>query len=385
VPAPPDGAGAGIKSSQKNTGDIAVRANPIVLLAALAVCAACTAHAATPAPAPPFVLPLDAAARATPYAAVSPLIAAAQAGRRLVAAGWRGHIVYSDDQGKSWTQASVPVSVDLVALSFPTPAQGWAVGHGGVILHSGDGGRSWTRQADGRSLGAATVRYYEALAKDGDPRMAKALEDARANSRNGPELPWLGVHFLNAREGYVVGAFNSIMKTEDGGKSWTPWMERVDNPKGYHLNAIVAVGQALYIAAEQGTVFRLEQGGARFEALDTGYAGSFFGVAGNDEVLLAYGLGGVAYRSADHGGNWQKVETGVRGGINAGVVLPDQRMVLATQDGKLLLASADGERFSRLPLTGGMLFAGVTAAAPGTVLAVGMRGSMVVATGPVAR
>lgn len=365
-----------------------MRAKPIiVILAALLSCAACLAYAAAPAAAgpPAFALPLDVAARATPFAPVSPLIAAAQAGHRLVAVGWRGHIIYSDDQGKSWTQASVPVSVDLVALSFPTATQGWAVGHGGVILHSSDAGRSWVRQADGRSLGAATMRYYEELAKNGDAALAKTLEDARANNQNGPELPWLGVYFLDEREGYVVGAFNSIMHTTDGGKSWTPWMERIDNPKGFHLNAIVAVGPDLYIAAEQGTVFRLEQGATHFSALNTGYAGSFFGVAGNSEVLLAYGLGGVAYRSGDNGRSWQKVETGVRAGINAGAVLPDQRMVLATQDGKLLLASVDGERFSALPLSGGMLFAGVVAAAPGTVLAVGMRGSIVVATGPSGR
>jgi photosystem II stability/assembly factor-like uncharacterized protein len=363
-----------------------VRANPItVILASLAVCIGCSAHAAGPGPAPAVKLPLDVAARSSPFAPVSPLIAATRAGNRLVAAGWRGHIVYSDDGGKSWLQATVPVSVDLVALSFPTPAQGWAVGHGGAILHTTDGGRNWVRQADGRALGTATVQYYEALARHGDPAMAKALEDARANTRNGAELPWLGVHFLDEREGYVVGAFNSIMKTTDGGKSWTPLMELVDNPNGYHLNAIAAVGGNVYIAAEQGTVFRLAQGGTRFEALATGYRGSFFGVTGNGDVLLAYGMGGVAYRSADQGRNWEKVETGLRGGINAAAVLPDGRIVLATQDGKLLVGGAGFERFTNLPLTGGALFAGVTAAAPGTVLAVGIRGSKVVATAPVAR
>ena len=33
---------------------------------------------------------------------------------------------------------SVPVSSDLVAVAFPTPQQGWAVGHDGVILASAD-------------------------------------------------------------------------------------------------------------------------------------------------------------------------------------------------------------------------------------------------------
>ncbi|MES2258417.1 MAG: YCF48-related protein [Pseudomonadota bacterium] len=350
-----------------------------VTIALLAACSIGAAHAAAPAAsAAAFSLPLDVAARATPFAATSPLIAATRAGNRLVAVGWRGHIVYSDDQGRNWIQASVPVSVDLVAVSFPSANQGWAVGHAGVILHSVDAGKSWTRQADGRTLGQAMLRHYEERAKGGDALMLKILEDVKANTQNGPELPWLGVHFVSEREGFVVGAFNTIMKTDDGGKSWTPWLERIDNPKGFHLNSIAAVGTDLFIAAEQGTVFRLEQGGARFMALDSGYRGSFFGVTGSDDVLLAYGLGGVAFRSANRGQNWQKVETGVSGGINGGAVLADQRIVLATQDGKLLLASLDGERFAPVPLKAGMLFAGVTAIAPGTVLAVGMRGSVVV-------
>lgn len=46
--------------------------------------------------------------------------------------------------------------------------------------------------------------------------MMKMLGDAKAIFQNGPEPPWLGVHFVNLREAYVVGPFDSIMKTEDG-------------------------------------------------------------------------------------------------------------------------------------------------------------------------
>src|SRR5262249_1628877 len=70
----------------------------------------------------------------------------ARAGDRIVAAGQRGQILYSDDSGQSWKQAAVPLAADLVAVAFPTAKQGWAVGHGGVILHSADGGATWTRQ-----------------------------------------------------------------------------------------------------------------------------------------------------------------------------------------------------------------------------------------------
>ena len=59
----------------------------------------------------------------------APLIALARlpgGGQRLVAAGLRGLIVWSDDAGKHWTQARVPVQSDLVALDFVSATTGWA-------------------------------------------------------------------------------------------------------------------------------------------------------------------------------------------------------------------------------------------------------------------
>ena len=85
----------------------------------------------------------------------------ARADARIVAVGQRGHVLLSDDQGKTWRQAEVPVSSDLVAVAFPTATQGWAVGHDGVVLRSADAGATWTRVLDGNQLGAAMVEHYK--------------------------------------------------------------------------------------------------------------------------------------------------------------------------------------------------------------------------------
>src|SRR5690606_22399355 len=93
-------------------------------------------------------------------AAKSPLTAIARAGDRLVAVGQRGHILVSEDAGKSWSQASVPVSSDLVAVSFASASHGWAVGHGGVVLKTEDGGLSWAVQLDGHQSSELILDYY---------------------------------------------------------------------------------------------------------------------------------------------------------------------------------------------------------------------------------
>lgn len=283
---------------------------------------------------------LDTPAASSSLAAHALINGLANADKRIVGVGQRGHIVFSDDQGKSWSQAKVPVSSDLTAVYFPSARQGWAVGHDGVILHSTDSGASWTRQLDGRAIGALINNYYS---------HADVSDAARADATNLAaqvlDKPFLDVWFENDKSGFVVGAFNLILHTDDGGASWQPWMERMDNPKGFHLNAIRAVGQDLYIVGEQGLVRKLAKGGARFEAMPTPYQGSYFGIIGSPRAVIVFGLRGNAYRSIDAGRSWQKVTTGLQVGLTAGALLPDARFALISQAGQVLLSADDGASF----------------------------------------
>ncbi|TWJ11095.1 WD40/YVTN/BNR-like repeat-containing protein, partial [Geobacter argillaceus] len=94
---------------------------------------------------------LDTPAAKSSHAAQTLLTSVTLAGTRVVGVGQHGHIVYSDDRGKNWTQSTVPVSSDLLAVHFPSAQKGWAVGHDGVVLHSSDGGANWVKQFDGRA------------------------------------------------------------------------------------------------------------------------------------------------------------------------------------------------------------------------------------------
>ena len=93
--------------------------------------------------------PLDTPAARSNDVRSSPMVAVTAVGNKLVAVGQRGHIIFSHDGGESWVQADVPVSSDLVAVSFASELQGWAVGHDGVVVHTDDGGLTWTLQLDG--------------------------------------------------------------------------------------------------------------------------------------------------------------------------------------------------------------------------------------------
>jgi photosystem II stability/assembly factor-like uncharacterized protein len=314
---------------------------------------------------------LDAASLASPLAAKGLLCGLAKAGKRLVAVGQRGHILTSDDAGKTWQQATVPVSSDLLAVSFPTAELGWAVGHDGVILHSADAGRTWQRQLDGRGLGELLTAAYS---QGGDP---KWLGEAKRFAAQGAENPFLDVFFQDAMNGHVVGAFGLVLRTADGGKTWTPLLHLADNPKALHLYAVRRIGDGLYIAGEQGTLLKWD--GSRFAALASPYAGTLFGLVGNERVVVAHGLRGNVVRSSDGGRSWTAVQTGVPVGLTASAIDASGKIVIVSHAGHVLVSGDDGATFVARPLGRTVPAAAVIGGDAGTLVLAGPRGVQVVA------
>jgi photosystem II stability/assembly factor-like uncharacterized protein len=286
---------------------------------------------------------LDTPAAPSPLAARGLLVGLARAGARIVAVGQRGHVLTSDDGGRSWQQAEVPCSSDLVAVNFPTPRLGWAVGHDGVILHSADGGQRWTRQFDGRALGP-----------------------------QGAENPLLDVLFDDARQGLAVGAFGTVLRTADGGATWSPAPELVDNPKGLHLYALRRIGADSYLAGEQGLL--LKHDGTRFAARVSPYAGTLFGLVGNERAVLAHGLRGNVVRSTDAGRSWQAVPTGVNVGLTGATLDQRGRIVIVSQAGHVLVSRDDGASFVLQAVERPAPAAAVVAAPDGALVLAGPRG-----------
>jgi photosystem II stability/assembly factor-like uncharacterized protein len=311
----------------------------------LVLAAAFASLALLPAPSPAADFPdvLDVPAVASPLASKSLLNGLARAGKRVVAVGQRGHILYSDDSGQTWTQAKVPVSSDLVAVAFPTASQGWAVGHDAVLLHTADAGLTWTRRLDGRSTGQ--------------------------NAEN----PFLDVWFENERAGFVVGAFNQVLRTSDAGTTWESWSDRAENPKALHLYAIRRCGENVFIAGEQGLLLKLDAQAGRFRAVEMPYKGTLFGIACGARSAIVFGLRGNAFRSLDGGESWQKIETGLQVGITAAASAAG-RIVLVSQAGHVLASVDDGATFKPLTIERPVPAAAVTGADGNLIVVAGPRG-----------
>ena len=347
--------------------------------------------------------PLDLPALMSARAAHAMLLGVAQAGTRLVAVGEHGVILYSDNHGKNWVQARVPVSVTLTAVQFPDARHGWAVGHDGVVLNSTDSGQSWIKRFDGNQANALMLADLQKSADDAHRAtdaakdVAKkadliaqnaadnAVADVQAGAKFGPSRPLLGVYFDSANEGFVVGAYGQIFHTNDGGANWKSLAGRMHNPEGLHYNAISAIGTDIVIAGEGGKVYRSRDKGLNWQTLDTGYNGQLYGVLGlkdaGGDALLAYGFGGHIVLGSGDSAGWHELPAVSSKNIVSGAQMTDGRVLLATQDGSLLHSEDHGQHFAKLQLGVGMEIAGAALLDNGAAIALsGVGGVHIVAT-----
>lgn len=313
-------------------------------------------------------------------AAHSVLLDVTRAGSRVLAAGERGLIVYSDDAGRTWRQAEVPTSISLTAIRFVNANSGWAVGHAGTILHTEDAGVHWTRQLDGNLLTKLAVDAAQAdAAKPGANKKdaERQLADAQRLVTDGPDKPFLDIWIANERTGYAVGAYGLIFRTEDAGKNWIPWMSHVENPRGLHLYSIASDGKNLYLAGEQGLFLRSTDGGNKFTRVETPYKGTYFTMLAlkSGEVILG-GMRGNAYRSTDEGKTFKQIAMPIPVSFSAATQLADGTLLFANQAGQLLTSLDKGATIIPLPVPGLPPISGIAEAGNNMIMTVGFAGAI---------
>jgi len=322
----------------------------------------------------------------------------------FAAVGQYGVIIVSGDDGANWTQASVPASVMLTGVHFPTPDLGWAVGHDGLILHSVDAGRSWQKQLDGHQLNEQIIVVAELTVEqvrgklellqsdetadeyaieDAEFMLEEAefmLEGATDDVEAGPVRPLLDVWFRNEQEGFVVGSYGMLLHTDDAGQNWKLVSNRMHNSEAFHLNQIVPAPDGyLYIAGESGFIYRSTDGGESWDSLEPGYEGSFYGVvvvpdANAGYELLAYGMRGNLFQSTDKGDSWEQLDSGTRVTLMNGMLLRDGTVFLAGQGGTILTRAPGQQSFSPAKNPDRRPILGLGQMKGGNVLLVGLGG-----------
>lgn len=328
--------------------------NYLLLMCSLGLAVACAAALATTSSSSDAEYSLM-----SPKVTESLMIDVAQAGSRLIAVGERGHIIYSDNQGRVWTQAKVPTRVLMTAVFFTDEHNGWAVGHDAMILHTSDGGESWVEQYSDRfSLATDEEEWVDEIDRSGTPLM--------------------DLWFKNSKQGFAVGAYGYFLHTMDGGETWLDWTQHIDNEDGWHFNSVAVLqGGVLLVVGEKGIIYRSRDEGQSWEQLPSPYDGSFFGVVAtkSPDVALIFGLQGKLYRTVDQGDTWAAIDSGVQTGLNSGIVLNDGTVYIVGNGGVVLKSHDGGKQFLKTIRKDRKSLVGISPSSDGTaVIFVGQGG-----------
>lgn len=208
--------------------------------------------------------------------------------------------------GSYWTVSSLSgalAGTDLTAVTEAATGVYYATGKGGKILKNSAG--SWTEEVSG------TAHDLCELAFNGSTlglAVGKSGSIVRYNGTSWTNVSQIASLELNAscrvpgtNTGYVVGNGGTIMKTTDGGKTWTSQNSGTTlNLNGiYFLDALTgaAVGNG-------GKVLRTTDGGSTWTAVTSGASAHLHDVhlSGNKGVIA--GEGGTILRTTDAGASW---------------------------------------------------------------------------------
>lgn len=274
----------------------------------------------------------------------------AQGGKHWIRHADRIHV--SSDLGAHWRQVlggdAVESHVDLTAVWFFDGQRGLALSGGEWLLETTDGGRSWSR----RSLtdGAGSGRFQFVSAEVGWLSRASGI----SKTSDGGKTWWQPLtdldmsnitdfHFVDDQLGWALTA-SGVVRTLDGGGTWQHvysadhWMRGVR-----FIDAQVGVMVGSY-----GAVLRTTDGGETWTVRPSGVPNHLMKVTFVDALNgWAVGEGGVMIRTTDAGLSWSRVPVPLPLQSPAYTVLQDVLFAdplhgWAVGSAGVVLATADG-------------------------------------------
>jgi len=216
--------------------------------------------------------------------------------------GQAGLILHTTDGGKTWNRQNSGTNVYLFSMYFLDARHGWAVGDKSLATETFDGGATWNLRKV-RTLTERTMTAEESVVS-ADP----ILYD---------------VQFVDEKTGWVVGEFGKIFHTADGGKTWHEQeqtllgeevVDILDLPTLFGLHFINA--QTGVAAGLDGRIVRTVNGGTTwtFEKMKLDYPivdPLFNPMLFPDGTGWAMGAAGEVVRLTTPGGAWERAKLGM--------------------------------------------------------------------------
>jgi photosystem II stability/assembly factor-like uncharacterized protein len=282
------------------------------------------------------------------------------------AIGASGAIVTTRNGGREWERQSSGTQEELWAIAFSDRLHGWIMGDHGTALQTVDGGRNW-------KLVPPFVSAVSNGAQPKSPAVRAVPNGAAPNfpvknaSLNGTLPNLISLVFVTAQSGWVVGTHGTILHTEDGGLTWSQQESNtteafrgigflpatIGNAESNGMTAFVAstIGNAV---GNGGTVVRTDDGGKTWKPdlnLRADYSNVNFYAVSFPTPLTGWivGSGGTILHTSDGGKSWAQQNSNTTATLTSmsfvssttGWVVGSGHTMLHTTDGGASWASQD--------------------------------------------
>ena len=325
-------------------------------------------------------------------------------GSRAYAAGAFGTVLRSDDAGMSWTGIATGITVDLSriavidsdsfvigggcslrrsddggqtfrrlrftpselrcasplrAFSFPSATVGYLLLQSGAVLRTTDGGQTFSERAAvpgthaaGGAFEAADVAFSGdevgvAASKSGAIYRTGVAADSWRQVAAAPRVP-NGLHFASQAIAYAVGEGNLLLRSEDGGTTWTS--RALSGAPSSSLTRIRCAGTetCLISTAAGDRLLRTTNGGASAAAVSPSTQKVFAAAVAQGGRAIAVGETGVTALSRDHGATFQPAGGQAPGAFNSVRAASPSTAYASGEDGRLARTTDAGRSWSAL-------------------------------------
>ena len=242
-------------------------------------------------------------------------------GTQVTIGATNGSIYRSADGGATWTNQTPTLLATAVlrAAAMPDNSHAFVFGDFGTMLSSANGGANWTHQMQGTVSNLQATWFSSAnlgWAVGAGGAVLKTTDGGASWSMRSVSTNILyAVMFPDASNGWAVGAAGTILRTTDGGATWAAQTSGTANQLNgeWFKDAYngVAVGNA-------GTVLLTSNGGVTWTLGTSGTASNINGVwfADSSNGYLV-GAGGLIRHTSDGGVTWTANTSGTAQALNA--------------------------------------------------------------------
>lgn len=234
---------------------------------------------------------------------------------------------YSDDSGNSWTEVEIGSSDGsyIEKMTFLNENDGFVMTYKRMYV-TGDGGQTWENYEIedvplGRFMDFSAANASVLVAAGAGPMLMKSIDGGQSwtDLVKGRTDSWKSVHFLNKEIGFVgAGKFDGalIWRTENGGDTWQDAnceMTELFSPVE-SINFLTPLNG--FAAFRNQQILRSTDGGLNWTLKETGFPYSFANVTiSPDGVIFLTSLDAKMIKSTDGGENWIEISPVLEDGL----------------------------------------------------------------------